>query len=160
MLAVSPNPAWEALANSSALGLLWASHSWAAAVLWELGNNGVLITAAGQRNKGWSSRPSRIIPFHSRACREAAGQTATSCRGKHGCGSPRDFPGSPQASDGCSPCFDLSLPSKGLNSLLGTALLLWGEAEGAAAQVPTSPFPKELLLDFQRFGFNKLSLPV
>lgn len=48
MLAVSPNPAWEALANRSVLGLLWASHLWAAALLWELRNNGVLITAAGQ----------------------------------------------------------------------------------------------------------------
>lgn len=67
--------------------------------------------------------------------------------GKHGCGSPRDFPGSPQASEGCSPSFDLSLPSKGLNSLLGTASLPWGEVEGglAAAAAPKSPFPKELL---------------
>lgn len=36
---------------------------------------------------------------------------------------------------------------KGLNSLLGTAFLPWGEVEGgsAAAAAPTSPFPKQLL---------------
>lgn len=107
-------------------------------------------------SQGWSSKPSRI-----RACREAAGLAPTSYRGKHGCGSARDSPGSPQASDGCSPSFDLSLLSEGLNSLPGTAFLPWGEAEHGPSAAPHLPSQKNFCtLDLQRFGFNKLSLPV